>query len=186
MHNFWVFYYYFQKSLFAENYFLIAVTNLTTRGPLHTCLALFKDHFWQKIIFLFLQYTLYTCLFVVDLQQSLGITFSPKTFTTQILSFSIIKYHQEGEYWCSAFNFLIPTKCFKSISEAAQSTVNDRSICFVCNKRGMREVNHTSPIRDHLIISYKISSPMSCHQSLKLIPFPFPLWPCRGQGDFLI
>ena len=40
MHNLWVFCYYFQKSLFAENYFLIAAMNLTTRGPLYTCLVL--------------------------------------------------------------------------------------------------------------------------------------------------
>ena len=33
------FYYFFQKSLFAENYFLIAAINLTTRGPLYTCLV---------------------------------------------------------------------------------------------------------------------------------------------------
>ena len=33
IHNLWVFHNFFQKSLFAENYFLIAVMNLTTRGP---------------------------------------------------------------------------------------------------------------------------------------------------------
>ena len=40
MHNLWVFYYFFQKSLFTENYFLIAAMNLATRGPLYTCLVL--------------------------------------------------------------------------------------------------------------------------------------------------
>ena len=39
MHDLWAFYYFFQKSLFAENYFLIAAINLTTRGPLYTCLV---------------------------------------------------------------------------------------------------------------------------------------------------
>ena len=39
MHNLWVFYYFFQKSLFTENYFLIAAINLTTRVPLYTCLV---------------------------------------------------------------------------------------------------------------------------------------------------
>ena len=39
MHNLWVFYYFFQKSLFAENNFLIAAINLTTWGPLYTCLV---------------------------------------------------------------------------------------------------------------------------------------------------
>ena len=34
------FYYFFQKSLFTENYFLIAAINLATRGPLYTCLVL--------------------------------------------------------------------------------------------------------------------------------------------------
>ena len=34
-----VFYYFFQKSLFTENYFLIAAINLATRGPLYTCLV---------------------------------------------------------------------------------------------------------------------------------------------------
>ena len=33
------FYYFFQKSLFTENYFLIAAINLATRGPLYTCLV---------------------------------------------------------------------------------------------------------------------------------------------------
>ena len=41
MHNSWVFYYFFQKSIFTENYFLIAVINLATRGPLYTCLVPF-------------------------------------------------------------------------------------------------------------------------------------------------
>ena len=39
-------YYFFQKSLFTENYLLIAGINLTTQGPLYTCLVLselFKD-----------------------------------------------------------------------------------------------------------------------------------------------
>ena len=39
MHNLWVFYQFFQKSRFAENYFLIAAMNLTTRGPQYTCLV---------------------------------------------------------------------------------------------------------------------------------------------------
>ena len=36
MHNLWGFYYFFQKSLFAKNYFLIAAINLTTGGPLYS------------------------------------------------------------------------------------------------------------------------------------------------------
>ena len=39
-----VFYYFFQKSLFTENYFLIAAINLATRGPLYTCLVLIYIH----------------------------------------------------------------------------------------------------------------------------------------------
>ena len=39
MHTLWVFYYFFQKSLFAENYSMIAAINLTIRGPLNTCLV---------------------------------------------------------------------------------------------------------------------------------------------------
>ena len=35
MHNLW----FFQKSLFPENYILIAAINLTTWGPLYTCLV---------------------------------------------------------------------------------------------------------------------------------------------------
>ena len=36
----YVFFYYFcPKSFFTENYFLIAAINLTTRGPLYTCLV---------------------------------------------------------------------------------------------------------------------------------------------------
>ena len=35
---------FFQKSLFTENYFLIAATNLATRGPLCTCLVCCKIH----------------------------------------------------------------------------------------------------------------------------------------------
>ena len=31
---------FFQKSLFTDNYFLIAVINYATRGPLYTCLVL--------------------------------------------------------------------------------------------------------------------------------------------------
>ena len=34
-------YYFFQKSLFTENYSLIAAINLATRGPLYTCLVYF-------------------------------------------------------------------------------------------------------------------------------------------------
>ena len=33
-------FYFFQKSLFTENYFLITAINLATRGPLYTCLVL--------------------------------------------------------------------------------------------------------------------------------------------------
>ena len=40
----YVFYYFFQKSLFTENYFLIAGIDLATRGPLYTCLV------YQKIL----------------------------------------------------------------------------------------------------------------------------------------
>ena len=40
MHDLWYFIIYFQKLLFTENYFLIAVINLATRGPLFTCLVL--------------------------------------------------------------------------------------------------------------------------------------------------
>ena len=40
IHNLCFFYYFFQKSLFTENYFLIAATNQATRGPLYTCLVL--------------------------------------------------------------------------------------------------------------------------------------------------
>ena len=29
--------YFFEKSLFAENHFVIAAINLTTRGPLYSC-----------------------------------------------------------------------------------------------------------------------------------------------------
>ena len=32
----------FQKSLFTENYFLIAGINLATQGPLYTCLVLIQ------------------------------------------------------------------------------------------------------------------------------------------------
>ena len=38
MHNLWVLLF-FQKSLFAEDYFLIAAINLTARIPLYTCLV---------------------------------------------------------------------------------------------------------------------------------------------------
>ena len=34
--------YFFQKSFFTENYFLIAAINLTYWGPLYTCLVLTK------------------------------------------------------------------------------------------------------------------------------------------------
>ena len=43
--------YFFQKSVFTENYFLMAAINLATRGPLYTCLVLFQNHFWPKNIF---------------------------------------------------------------------------------------------------------------------------------------
>ena len=39
MHNLWGFYIFFKKSLFTENYFLIAAINLTILGPLYTCLV---------------------------------------------------------------------------------------------------------------------------------------------------
>ena len=39
MHSLCVFWLFFQKSLFTENYFLIAAINLATRGPLYTCLV---------------------------------------------------------------------------------------------------------------------------------------------------
>ena len=58
------FYYFFQKSLFAENYFLIAATNVATRGPFYTCLVYtqtllkagwdiygFFDYYFQKSFF---------------------------------------------------------------------------------------------------------------------------------------
>ena len=44
-----VFYYFFQKSLFTENYFLIAAINLATQGPLYTCLALLEDSAIQDL-----------------------------------------------------------------------------------------------------------------------------------------
>ena len=40
MHNLWFFSNFFQKSLFAENYFLIAAIDLTTQVQLYTCLVL--------------------------------------------------------------------------------------------------------------------------------------------------
>ena len=39
MHDLWVFYYFLQKSIFTENYFLIAAINLAIWGPLYTCLV---------------------------------------------------------------------------------------------------------------------------------------------------
>ena len=39
MYNLWVLYYFFQKSLSAENYFLITAINFTTRGLLYTYLV---------------------------------------------------------------------------------------------------------------------------------------------------
>ena len=39
MHDLWVLLLFFQKSIFAENYFLIAAMNMTTRGPLYTYLV---------------------------------------------------------------------------------------------------------------------------------------------------
>ena len=39
-----VFLLFFQKSLFIENYFLIAAINLATWGPLYTCLVSSKSH----------------------------------------------------------------------------------------------------------------------------------------------
>ena len=44
MYNLWVLYYFFQKSLFTENYFLIAATNFVTRGPLYTCLVTYESY----------------------------------------------------------------------------------------------------------------------------------------------
>ena len=38
---------FFQKSFFTKNYFLIVAINLTTRGPLYTCLVDF-DHLLQR------------------------------------------------------------------------------------------------------------------------------------------
>ena len=43
MHNLWVFYYFFQKSLLAETYFLIAAMNLTTQGPQYTFLVSHRE-----------------------------------------------------------------------------------------------------------------------------------------------
>ena len=48
MHNLCFFNYFFQKSLFTENYFLIAVINLATRGPLYTCLVFLLK--WQNFL----------------------------------------------------------------------------------------------------------------------------------------
>ena len=45
------FYQFFQKSLFTENYFLIAVINLATRGPLYTCLVLLYSSFYINILY---------------------------------------------------------------------------------------------------------------------------------------
>ena len=38
----YVFLLFFQKSLFTENYFLIAAISLATWGPLYTCLVYFQ------------------------------------------------------------------------------------------------------------------------------------------------
>ena len=43
----YVFLLFFQKSLFTENYFLIAAINLATRGPLYTCLVLIFASSWS-------------------------------------------------------------------------------------------------------------------------------------------
>ena len=37
--------YFLQKSIFTENYFLVAAINLATRGPLCTCLVFFVNKF---------------------------------------------------------------------------------------------------------------------------------------------
>ena len=39
MHKLCVFDYFWSKIIFSENYFLIAAINLTTWGPLYTCLG---------------------------------------------------------------------------------------------------------------------------------------------------
>ena len=39
MHNLCIFDFFVQKSLLTKNYFLIVEINLTTRGPLYTCLV---------------------------------------------------------------------------------------------------------------------------------------------------
>ena len=49
--------YCFQKSFFTKNYFLIAVINLTTRGPFYTCLVysiLLRFIIWVYCNFVFL------------------------------------------------------------------------------------------------------------------------------------
>ena len=51
MHKLCFFYCFFQKSLFTENYSLIAAIYLTTRGPLYTCLVLTKILFCDLNIF---------------------------------------------------------------------------------------------------------------------------------------
>ena len=47
MHNLWGFFLFFSKIIFfAENHFLIAAINVTTRCPLYTCLVflLFREN----------------------------------------------------------------------------------------------------------------------------------------------
>ena len=48
----YVFCYFFQKSLFTENNFLVAAINLATRGPLCNCLVPFKTFldFWAHFL----------------------------------------------------------------------------------------------------------------------------------------
>ena len=49
----WAFFDFFvQKSFLTKNYFLTAEINLTTRGPLYTCLVLVKKSFLTKNYFL--------------------------------------------------------------------------------------------------------------------------------------
>ena len=43
MHSLCVFDYFYQKSLFAENYFLIAGIDLTTQGPLYSFLVIISN-----------------------------------------------------------------------------------------------------------------------------------------------
>ena len=68
MHNLCFFLLFFQKSLFTENYFLIAAINLATRDPLYTCLV---DVIIEK------QYTHYNYLLSFDLSKKCKLRTSP-------------------------------------------------------------------------------------------------------------